>query len=225
MAQAVVVTPLHTLTAPPAGTPKLRVAGDVFTHTSDSFSGANVTTLYGRNTDAKLGGTPMRYECLDPASWAITGGILTKGPSTRVNSSALVELPPGAKDVTFSVRVASMPVQTLTGPAMYMQIRRDEMPQPRTQLRLGLYATGSYALSTQLNSTSQVYVPSTTKPYALGDTIALREYEGLVEIYRNGTLEVSVNVGPGFTGNWVGLNTVDPQAFGFDDFKITETIH
>ena len=225
MAQALILTAPQTMTAPPPGTPKLRLAGDVLTLTSDTFSGANTNTLLDRKTDAKLGGTPMRYECLDPASWAISNGTLTKGPSERTNSSALVELPAGVKDVTFSIKVTAMPVQTLAGPAMYMQIRRDNMPQPRTQLRLGLYATGSYALSTQINSTSQVYVPGTTKPYNLGDTIAIREYEGLVEIYRNGTKEISVNVDPVFTGNWAGLNTVDPSAFGFDNFTITETVH
>ena len=225
MPQALILTAPQSLTAPLPDTPILRLAGDVVTLTSDTFTGGNVSTLLGRSTDAKLGGTPMRYECLDPASWAITDGQLTKGPSTRTNSSALVELPAGIKDLTVSVKVTSMPVQTLAGPAMYLQLRRDNMPQPRTQLRLGLYATGSYALSTQIASTSQVYVPGTTKPYALGDTIAVREYAGLVEIFRNGTKEISVQVDPVFTGNWAGLNTVDPSAFGFDNFKITETIH
>lgn len=223
MANALILTAPAAMSAPLAGTPILRLPGDAITLTSDTFTGATATTLAGRYTDAGMGGSALPYQLMVADSYGIKNGTLVPGAG-NLASAALVELAPRPRDLTASIRIRALDTAAGSTPSNYLQIRRSTVASPQSQIRVA-FSAGNASLYTATALVPELVAGSVT-PITAGDVIAIREYDGLVEMYKNGVLMKSAKFASGtFPGAYAGIASAAGASFALDDFKITETIH
>lgn len=223
MSSTLVLTAPTTLTAPLPGTPKLKLRGDTFVLTSDSFNSANVAALSTRTTDAAMGGEALPYTFLTPAGFGINSGRLVRG-TTEGNATAVVQLPATrSKDVTASCKILATP--TASSPRLYLIVRRDNPTgSPQSQVRLGIGET-SMSLNLYIDGASTT-VSGSNIGVTAGDTVGVREYNGLVQMLINGTVVKEYRYSAGtFTGDYAGFAVGGSEPFAVDEFSVTETIH
>lgn len=225
MDNSLIITTPQAMTAPLPNTPKLRLSGDSFVLTSDTFSGANTSTLAGRVSDAARGGAPIPYELLATTedAWKISGSTLAAGVNPG-SSAALLPLPAArSKDVTASVRIVSLPAGGT--PSVSLLVRRDKVSGSQNQVRVTFNST-SMQLYTHVGGV-QTTVSGALVPVAPGDVVGLREYDGLIQMVKNGEIVWAGQNAPGtFIGNYAGFASFSGAAgFAFDDFTVIETLH
>lgn len=224
MNNSLIITTPQAMSAPPAGTPVLRVPGDEVVITSDAFNGANTNTLAGRYTDATTGGKPMPYQFINAASYGINNGQLVPGSSTSI-SAALVDITPSPADLKATCKITALPDASVTAQVSLLNIRRSSLESPASQVRLG-FSGSNMSLFVFLGDSKQVYVPGSATPVAVGDVVGVREYNGLVQMFKNGVMVKEGQYPAGtFTGTLAGITNTGGAVFGFDDFRVTETIH
>lgn len=222
MASTLVLNAPSVMTNPMADTPKLRLKGDTFVITSDSFNSGAAAALASRSTDAAMGGDSLPYTFLNPGGWGITSGRLTRGTADGTANMA-VQLPAArSKDVTASCKVVTLP--SVANPRLYLVVRRDNPTgPPQSQVRLGIYDTGM-SLNVYIGGASETVSGSNTA-VAAGDVVGLREYNGLVEVLRNGVVVKKFQYPAGtFSGDYAGFTLAGTESFVVDDFVVTETI-
>lgn len=211
----------QSMTSPLPGTPKLRIKGDVLPITSDSFNSGSAAALTARTADALLGGEKLAYTFLNPGGWAVAAGELRRGGEG--NSTAMVELPATrSPDVTASCTVQVLPA--VSSPRLYLTVRRDNPTgSPQSQVRLAINES-AMTLNIYTAGVSETVVGSNTA-IAPGDSVGIREYNGLVQMLRNGAVAKEYRYPAGtFTGNWAGFASGGTEPFSVDDFLVTETI-
>jgi len=212
--EALIITAPRAITSPPAGTPKLTISGDVFTITSDTFSGPAATTVSGRSTDALAGGSAMAWASTAPTAFGISGGTLVPGSAPQTNVFTVSLSPTRGPDVTVSAKVVTIPNTT-----MYLLARRDNQSGPTNQLRL-VIGSGTVSLGVTVNST--VADPANSAfTYVAGDVLGLRENAGTIEMLKNGVVQKTFSGLGTFTGHLAGISCgAGATSFSFDDFKV-----
>lgn len=219
MENSLIITVPRTMTAPPAGAPKLRVPGEMINITSDTFSSGSA--MSGRVTDAARGGAPFPYETSASDVFAISGGQLVRSASTSTGHPvALVALPTTrSKDVKASATVAALPTKDAGAGII---VRRDKLNSYQSMVRAQINSN-TVSLNVYINGVSTV--PVVGVALSAGDTVGVREYNGLVELSVNGVVVGSATYPPGtFVGDYAGLMALSSAgAFGFDNFIVTET--
>lgn len=212
--EAFILTAPRAITTPPTGTPKLTISGDVFTITSDTFSGSAATTVSGRSTDALAGGSAMAWSATAPTAWGISGGALVPGSAPQTSVLTVSLSPTRAADVTVSVKVNTVPNAT-----MYLIARRDTQTSPTNQLRLVIGA-GTVTLGATVGG-SVVDPANSSFAYTAGDVLGLRENAGVVEMLKNGVVQKTFSGLGTFTGHLAGFSCgAGATSFSYDDFKV-----
>lgn len=212
--EAIILTSPRSITTPPAGTPKLTIAGDVLTLTSDTFSGSTATTVAGRSTDALLGGSSMTWSSTAPTAFGISGGKLVPGSAPQTNVFTVQLSATRGPDVTTSIKVDSIPNAT-----MYLIARRDLQSSPTNQLRL-VIGSGTVALGATVGG-AVVDPANSSFSYVAGDVLGLRENAGVVEMLKNGVVQKTFSGLGTFTGHYAGISCgAGATSFSLDDFKV-----
>lgn len=223
MINSLIITTPQAMSAPPAGTPTLRVPGDEVVITSDTFSGASTTTLAGRSTDSALGGASLPWQFSNAAAFGIASGALSPGSSTGTGV-AVLDISPRLADMTVSVKVTALDPAAGTNQSSFLVARRSSLASPTSQIRLG-FSTTTASLYTQINGGSQTYVTGSATPVVPGDVVGVRESGGLVQMLLNGAVVAEARYPESsFSGNLVGITSSANAKFGFDDFKVAEII-
>lgn len=222
MATALILTAPQSMTSPAADTPKIRLTGETYVLTSDSFNGADQAALSSRTTDAAKGGKPLPYTITSATTFAIGAGRLTT--VSGGTGAMLFTLPPDrSPDVTISCKLPVL--AKAAGQGGFLMVRRDAVTGPLNHLRLVFNPT-YVSLDVQVDG-SPATPPDTTVPVAAGDTVGVREYNGLVQILVNGTAAKSFTFAPGaLKGNFAGFAAQNTTAgsFVYDDLLVTETL-
>lgn len=221
MPTALILTAPQAMTAPMPGTPKLKIAGDVLTISSDRFTGNDTASFDVRTSDAKLGGEPLPYSFQTAGGWGIKNEQLVRG--TVLGSTTLMLKLPATRsqDVTVSCRIAKLPP---TGSLTVIPRRDVPGGGATSQVRATIF-DGKVSLYVVIGGTQTQAAAG--RAIAAGDTLAVREYRGLVQMLINGDIagEASYSAGT-FTGDYAGLSFGgDDSGFAVDDLQIVETIH
>lgn len=222
MASTLIFRAPQSIASPLPGTPKLRIRGDAAAITSDAFATGSAAALTSRTSDALLGGDKLAYTFLNPGAWSIASGQLRRG-TAEGNATAMVELPATrSPDVTASCVLHVLPAAS--SPRLYLTVRRDNPTgSPQSQVRLAINEA-AMTLNLYIGGVSETVSGSNTG-IAAGDTVGIREYNGLVQMIRNGAVVKEFRYPAGqFTGDWAGFASGGTETFSVDDFLITETI-
>lgn len=222
MTNALILTAPSALTNPLPNTPKLRMPGDTFVLTSDSFSGGSNGPISTRVTDCALGGSPMVWATNDTPSLVVEDGRLKYGARTR---SSLTWLDVGDIDLDCEIRVSLTLVSMQSAGALYFDMFRDnDHASQSTKLRATLSSNGwSFQHSDPVAA-------STTIPGAGMPVVAGANYEFRYN-NRTGTLTTMVNgvqqgvfeTGRKYSGRWFGLAVgADIPGFVMDNYKLTQ---
>lgn len=135
MDNALVLTAPSAMSAPLKDTPILRIKGDRYIVTSDSFAGSDAATLAGRFTDAALGGAAQGWAASVPAGFGVAAGRLVPG-AQAADSFAAVPLPTGTVEVAARVHKASANL-------IWLVACRDALAGAANQVRVAIDATGA----------------------------------------------------------------------------------
>lgn len=219
MSNALILTAPQAMTAPLPGTPTLRMVGDRYVLASDNFTGSNVDPITARISNAYSGGTQRPWQLALSGGFAINSNALRASTTPQANSM-LLELP-AAADLTVSARVDALP----TSGAVAIICRRNALSGMTEQLRLLISATDA-RIAYNLGGASDVVLASTAVPAAAGQVWGIREYRGLVEVFRDGQMVHSRQMEASFGGSrFCGVSAGSGNVgWVLDNFTAAETI-
>lgn len=218
MANALIITAPSAMTAPLAGTPKLRLSGDRFILSSDGFSGAS-GTLAGRVSDAVLGGSPAVWQSASDAILTVNGSGSVVPNSTPGGFFNYIYSAGGPqREIEVSLKITTRFSTTL-----WLDLFRDVASR---KMRLELASTGgSIVYSASVDS---AVVPNSRFSFADGDTVRFRynTRTGKAQVWVNEAEVVSVVYVPPVpvTGGRFGIAGLASSTGALDNFVLAETI-
>ena len=182
------------------GTPEF--AG-LTTFTSDSFSGANETTLIARNSDAALGGTAKTWlGSTSATALAIVSNTLRRG-STVASQFAAFTMP--SQDQSVSAKIVALPTVGI----LYLPVRRQALAaSDQYRVNIGAINGGSSTIAlkrftsgAESNIGGGAVIADTI---VAGDTVEIRVIGTTVGLYKNSVLvgeaTDTVVTGAGYAG-------------------------
>lgn len=220
MTTSLILTAPSAMTAPLAGTPKLRLVGDKEMFTSDGFSGATTTTLNGRTTDVAFGGTAKTWVSTLSGALGVANGKLVPGSATSGAFFSYLSLSSAAAEMACTVKVDTLPSAVLN-----LDLFRDTSATVSNKLRFAIQTNGSvivYHSTTSANTSL-----SMDFAFAPGDTIGIRmnNITGTVTTLKNG-VEIMTKTGQvTYAGSLVGLaGSAGYSALAIDSLKLESTV-
>lgn len=186
---------------------------------SDSFSGADMSSVIGRTTDSRHGGSVAAWEG-SPNMAAIVGGALQRGAGT--DGAWFV----GLQGPTVDYEVSLLIVKPAAGSSIFLDARRSAAvgtgAPDAYRLTLGVNGN-SMILQKRVNGTTTILVESAALPKpTAGKTCGLRLVGGVLSVIVDGAV-VARHADPSpLTGSgWAGIaGTASVSSFTYDDFII-----
>lgn len=148
--------------------------------TSDTFSGADTTTMAGRMTDTILGGTGKIWEMEGSNTARILSGKFVRGTdmavgSTVFNIAAKTDLEIGAK------------IESVTSSgAIYLDLLRDSVASSATAYRAAILVGNTVKVTRRVGGVNTDII--TAVSFTPGDRIALRKKGSTIELKINGAV-------------------------------------
>lgn len=222
MTNALILTAPSALTNPLPNTPKLRVPGDTFVLTSDSFTGGSNGPISSRVTDCALGGSPMVWATNDTPSLLIEDGRLKYGARTR---SSLTWLDIAGIDLDSEIRVSFKLVSLQSAGAVYFDMFRDnDHASQSTKLR-GTLSSNGWSFQHSDPVTASVTIPGAGMSIVVGANYEFRynNRTGTLTTVVDGVQQGVFETGRKYSGHWFGFALgTDVPGFAVDNYKLTQ---
>lgn len=196
---------------PPAVTSASGARAETFTViTSDAFTGAN-GTIFGRTSDALLGGTGKAWETpsATSTSFVVSNGRLANGADSfsRFYGFAIPTY-----DAQISAKIIAIP----TNAAIHLVSRRSSLAGTN-QIRATIGTDGTASIT---EATTGTVVLTPLVPIAAGDTVTLRSVGSTHTLYVNGELKATGASSAVPAPSHAGILRETGAGFTLDDVKI-----
>lgn len=194
----------------PSGTPTATIVA------SDTFSGPNAPSIIGRETDNLLGGTTGKTWIGDVNGTAISNNAMVRGSLTSTYFTGFADTTP---DCEISFIVTTKP----TAADFFVDLHRQQPNGSGTPdaYRVQVKSDGTMLMSKRVNNSSTTL--SSIFAYVDGDRLALRYYQGVISLWRNGFAISSAADSSVSAPGWTGIIVTNSGAgYVLDDFIYSE---